>query len=940
MYGKVKMNLTEKWESIEKVLSFNCVDEETHEKLEEIEKRLCSRGEYFNLKSSYNFSFKAQKSERTWGRMYSTGLQSMPNIVRSTCSSNFYYDVDMSNSAPRIFLSVLKKFNLPHENLERYIDNREYYLSCDPAISRGEAKDNYIKAIYVKNIESKNENLRKVSEEMNHAKNALFETPEFKEEKHFAEVESEFSYKIKNRFWYLLMTRIESKILNLIVKLFQEEKISVGTMIFDGILVEKKNLNRFKLNSLMKKIEQQVDTKLGVNISLCSKNMAPKFDIKRCNPMKFLDCENVLTIDERYISSIVISEQLKQFDVVCVVSPMGSGKTTAVCELLSERDVIFVSYRRTLGNQFVSSMAKQNKEVFNYNKILKSSGKAKMKEKINFNKSEKRCVQFDSIKFIDLETVNKNTVIYLDECSALCEYISSSPTFSSRRNELYCYFSTLIKKAGKILITDADLDKKTLNFIKKLRNEDPVSCIRNTNVQDKNLTVNFVEENHEIQENQTMQLLIQKLNEGENVIVPCDSLAMLKTIKQTITNSCEKEIKSIYYSSESGFTEELEKGADKVWNDLSVFFTPSITTGLDYNAEARHVFAFYTGKSVSYKTFIQMVERTRKKKSLTISYSAADRKYLFKSEVQYKKHIKENISFMCNLNKEISDIIRMNQYGEMEISDDPFSVLTLKCYTQKNKDRNYCITKMENKLKKMGYKTAKIREVEKTGLNIHIQDGKQADVKQIERVREHFINKTEPVDKTIKDLKNNIQRKIDLINVSTKEAIEEDYIWQLVTDNKKLTQHFRLKNYLKTIPEIKEKLKDNIKNKGSLHILNDDTVKCNLVQYFETMLEVNVHEDENILKNQVKKNKNCKITLLPGIGDYCKCDIKDKNEDWEKVYIQLSKYHRNYLKGFVETKRFQTTDDTIKYTFKNKAFISSFDLLFPPLKVYPDPEIL
>ena len=70
---------------------------------------------------------------KKYGRVcpeHGIGLQTLPRYIRHTIARENYIDIDMKNSAPTILLNVCKILDIPHKNLERFVNEKDQLIEA------------------------------------------------------------------------------------------------------------------------------------------------------------------------------------------------------------------------------------------------------------------------------------------------------------------------------------------------------------------------------------------------------------------------------------------------------------------------------------------------------------------------------------------------------------------------------------------------------------------------------------------------------------------------------------------------------------------------------------------------------------------------------------------------------------------------------------------
>jgi phage/plasmid-associated DNA primase len=273
--------------------------------IEILEKLICAEGLEENLRNQLKLYYNKRKNNvisvkyhysknlLDKGRLYAQGSLSLQNFkkeIRHNLAGKYYYDIDMENCHPRLILQYCKKHNIDHDNLEKYVTEREDILKkiCKfHKIERDDAKKLVLRLCYLGNyiIEKFNDETQEYEESEPQIKLDFltdFQT-EFKNiatsicgiEKETYELVKKNDCKKNKKSATLSITAqiLEHKCLMGMYDYFTKQGHKVGVLCFDGLMIEKsKNLDK-KLKEVLKACEAYVKQKTKYEISLSEKKM-------------------------------------------------------------------------------------------------------------------------------------------------------------------------------------------------------------------------------------------------------------------------------------------------------------------------------------------------------------------------------------------------------------------------------------------------------------------------------------------------------------------------------------------------------------------------------------------------------------------------------------------------------------------------------------------
>ncbi len=223
------------------------------------------------------------------GRIYANdniGLQKFSRIVRGALTHKNYYDIDIENAHPTILYHLCKQLQINCPELEKYVTNRDYYLTqlcMFNNITQKTAKKTYIaimnggtkmydniwfKPIHIKNYKKE---LRAIANRLR----AYFPTTlkEVKEKPRDSEKYSE-----TGSFISTICCRIENAILQTAIKYTQNAIIGIGNNIipcFDGFMPPQAafNYNKTTRNNFISRLQKHINIKYQLNLKWHPKDL-------------------------------------------------------------------------------------------------------------------------------------------------------------------------------------------------------------------------------------------------------------------------------------------------------------------------------------------------------------------------------------------------------------------------------------------------------------------------------------------------------------------------------------------------------------------------------------------------------------------------------------------------------------------------------------------
>ena len=211
------------------------------------------------------------------GRQYSTlTLQKLSKDMRGYLSGSFYSDIDIENAGPSIVLNLFKRYGIRDKFLEEYVADRDASLKKYDL----EDKISLISIINTARIDPSREMPIKIT----HAKiyNQLLpqlkkDNPEVFERIAKFQEKRDTSYNKQGKIFSIFYQYVENSVLKVVIEFIEKEGLTIGTLLFDGLLVEKsKRINQKLLNKLQAFVEQ----KTGLDVIFRTKSTASKWQPK------------------------------------------------------------------------------------------------------------------------------------------------------------------------------------------------------------------------------------------------------------------------------------------------------------------------------------------------------------------------------------------------------------------------------------------------------------------------------------------------------------------------------------------------------------------------------------------------------------------------------------------------------------------------------------
>ena len=332
-------------------------------------------------------------------------------------------------------------------------------------------------------------------------------------------------------------------------------------------------------------------------------------------PMRKLEINHeIKTIDNRYFP-IGEMQSLWNNKLIGIQSEKGTGKTTTLFKYIFEQkkldqedSVLFISSRRTFGIKLLGDIKKYNFKLYSDCKEY-------------YIDHDRMICQLDSILRL---TSDKFKYIIIDECESLMRYITSSHfTKNNKASLIVSNFETKIAEAEKVIIMDADLCDRSINYFKNILNIDD---------KDVKLVVNKFQAYSEyvikyMAYSTWLKVLMDKIDNNKKIVIPTASNNQAKDLKLLI-QSHYPDKKILLIHRETNENEKLDQviNVNEKWSKYEIIiYTPSVCMGISFDEEYfDHIFAYGCENSLGSQEFCQMLHRIRKPSEQSI-YLALDK---------------------------------------------------------------------------------------------------------------------------------------------------------------------------------------------------------------------------------------------------------------------------------------------------------------------------
>lgn len=572
-------------------------------------------------------------------------------------------------------------------------------------------------------------------------------------------------------------------------------------------------------------------------------------------------------INMRYLN--LDYEKLKNYNSIIIESDCGTGKTYSLTRLINklmndnkELHLISLVSLITLANQHVKSLNDNHINLISYKDF----------DRINimqYNNENIVCCINSLLLMKDYDF--SNTILYIDEINYFIQSVVNNTTIVELRL-IYLLLMKMIRTCKYLILSDATIHMNVFDLCESRNNNKKI----------------FIKNNHKTNENKKA---IQCLNENDffnlmkedilnNKYHLCASDSVNK-ITELYTNNLQYGNKEDFIIKTSDNNFEINN-ADEDFKNKFVYYSPSITTGVDFNNEnEQNVYIYITGVSISPMSIFQQLNRTRKINKLyfyinpsikheSIKYNSLEEtKEYFKNAINNFKSIEilnpcfnvddeskiiENSFFkLFCFNEYVSNIYDNNKesYFKMILEQKGFIIKILGEHEKINDSLKYEIKE-------------KMKEIKDEKLINYLEDNEAPEFEDYEK-----------------------RRKILNLDINNIDLIEEykDYI----TDKFKFEEHLNIMNYFKPDEQIDNAIKKLKENKYNELIYDNKYVKIRVMR--DAIKKYNIPDSINY------GNKKTPIEINDKDYNLLKTTFRIRAKDKPDTTYEFNKMHMNMVKN-------------------------------------------
>jgi hypothetical protein len=584
------------------------------------------------------------------------------------------------------------------------------------------------------------------------------------------------------------------------------------------------------------------------------------------NHIDKFEMNNKYIYDEKCTEKQLTKEVFNDYDTIIIKSTTGTGKTSNTAKFIhnyiveaSDKDIVekykvlSIVSRISLSSQHIMSFKNENIVLNSYLEHNKNI------EDDNLVICLNSILLFSKYK----SDFFKNYIVYIDEITTFTRHLTHNQTLNNNLKLIYVTLIKIILNCKKLILSEAIINDNVFNLIEKRKGKN----VFIENIFKKYEGVQAVQYNDE---NKFLSFIISEVEKKKFFLFGCDSCDICT---KYYTECLKYSENCILITAETKFKFE---DVNEQFKDKFVFYSPSITCGVDFNInENQNVFIYIKGDTIEPCDSFQQLTRTRNINKAYFYIKPVEPKQpkyeTINDCVDEYKEIALTHSRLCTLCSTIdeNDDVKFNDntffklFVYNEYLNDVYNTNKERHFKKILSDNGFIINSVYSKMK-----------LNKTNTNILIENRNELKNK-------IFVEHVEDV-----KYNENLDDVLKFLNIKDKDT-QKKYN-ELISDKFLLEDYLNLIRYCTKIERIKEKVarinKNNVEYKAIYTINN----KILLIHELENELKIKKFD---ISKLTIDKPFKISDDLLKKISIAFRCEIKPE------TYNECIEYYVNKLKN-------------------------------------------
>jgi hypothetical protein len=531
------------------------------------------------------------------------------------------------------------------------------------------------------------------------------------------------------------------------------------------------------------------------------------------NPNDYYENKNSIKIKNKYFN--IVMEALKNYDDIIIQSDPGTGKTTYISSYFKqlkennkEIRIMTIIPQTCLINQHYKSFSEKGINLLNYQETNKL-----------INNDFTICIN-SLCKIISISDEElKNYVVFIDEVDSFIKNLTTNQTLNNDLKLIMILLKRILKKCYKCVYASAHVK----NNLKYILDENRKSVFYVNDYRKQKGTKAY--EMNDI--NIMSSKMLENIKNNEYFLAAFDSITLATKMYNIAYKTIEDKSKILLITSE---TNVKIVDASKEFENKFIYYSPSISYGVDVTIanSPQDVFVFGKGLSIDPYILYQQTTRTRIIRDVYYYIESINNTLKYESLEDATEKIKSQITtnalltnLFCNIDENFEPVLSCGKFFE------------LYCWEKyHNNVYMYDMKKTyEHILEEQGFEIIKDTNVEKKldpVLNKKLK-------KEIETNNKIIIDEYINGDENIREQEKykNIHERAQLLKIDKLKKKEIEVFKEFIKTDKGITNHTNIIRLLKTDEYIKSKILKFKENSMEVKVLGDVHNKIALLRKIE-----------------------------------------------------------------------------------------------------------
>jgi hypothetical protein len=268
-------------------------------------------------------------------------------------------------------------------------------------------------------------------------------------------------------------------------------------------------------------------------------------------------------------------------------------------------------------------------------------------------------------------------VVFIDELTSFLN-LTHNDTLNHNIKYVYSLLTSLIKRADKVIVSDAIIFDNAFEFLKtRMQTHKKTLYIKNEFNKFQDVPAVRVKD-----ENLMLDKILNECKNNKPFLFGCDSA----TIATEWMNKCKSEVSEKDHDKFILLTADTNikiTDAEKQFKNKYVFYSPKITYGVDFSIDTpQNVYIYQKGQSIMPNGTFQQTTRCRNIESLYYYSEVKEHEAHYTSLEDVKQTLTENVKYFQTSNQQLYNVSSIYDEDEEKFKVIENSFFNLFCFTE------------------------------------------------------------------------------------------------------------------------------------------------------------------------------------------------------------------------------------------------------------------